>query len=324
MEYFCPDSRPRKPRNRASYRNVTSPGSRSQPREIKPYKFPADEPDERKKLKELKAILGSGQTSTVDLWQRLEFVAGQNLHWHRQPQPSKSEARYQIKLLAFQAGRILSQKGNMDKARREFSETLDDLNDLARTALWCAISEHPDWKIISEGAGADENFTPEEYLQGNDVDVELIGQCVAAIYRRLETRGDYADFDLALSVAELVPLFEDWTGEKATWSVWRDESRHDLSSHGQHSCDPDTSGSYEDRKYSSVSRGRCRRRTATGGAHGNLILRGRSTVWFGRPLSVAEKRHATGDNSGGADRRPKMLRADRCHPRLRIGWQINS
>lgn len=48
------------------------------------------------------------------------------------------------------------------------------------------------------------------------------------------------------------------------------ESRHDLSSHGQHPSDPDFAGPHQDREHGPVSWRRRRRRSATRGAHRNL------------------------------------------------------
>ena len=211
-----PESRPRPPRQRAAKRHVASLGDRSSPREVKAFNFASEEVE---RLEEILGERSAAAESQFELCELLEHVASQHLHWRGQPPPSKTEARYQIELLAFLAGRILSLKRQIDKAQREFGETLDDLNDMARSALWQAIGEHPDWKTISGRAGTDDHFTAMEYLQGEDIDVEYVGKCAASLLSRLDTRGDYADLDLALSVAELVTLFEDWTGESATFST---------------------------------------------------------------------------------------------------------
>lgn len=230
-----PDSRPRRPRQRAAKRQVADPGDRSSPREVETFHLDLE------KLEKLEAILGERCVTSnmkFELREQLEHIASQHLHWRGQPQPSKSEARFQIELLADLAGRILSQKGDIEKAQREFSATLSDLNDVARAALWQAIGEHPYWKTLSKRAGTGERFTPEEYLRGDNVDVGLIGQCAAGLISRIRSRGDYADLDMALSVAELVTLFEDWTGERATFSTVgiRRRSRDEPANHPASPC----------------------------------------------------------------------------------------
>jgi hypothetical protein len=66
-----------------------------------------------------------------------------------------------------------------------------------------------------------------------------------------------------MSTRQYARLVDEW--------VTAIESRDDLPRHGQHPRDPDFTGSHQDRKYRSLSRGRRRRRLAAGGAHRNLI-----------------------------------------------------
>ena len=217
-----PKSKPRKPRNRAVKRHIAEPGLRSAPRDVEAFKFPVKDAMDRKQLEDLEAMLGECASPAFNLRERLEIIARQHLHWRGQPPPSKSEARYQIEMLAWLAGQIQSKRSGDAKAHQKFLETLDDLNDRARAALWQEIGEHADWPQIEKQAENPAQFSPMEYLKSDALDVGFIGRSAASLASRLKTRGDYSDMDLALSVSELVKLYEDCTGDRATWSVWRE------------------------------------------------------------------------------------------------------
>ena len=176
-----PEFRPRKPRQRAAKRRVAKPGDRSEPRDVECFEFSAVQ------LDELHIIFGSRAATDEqqsDLRARLDHIASQHLHWRGQPSPSKSEARYQIEMLAYLAGRIEGNRSGIAKARQEFFETLDDLNDLARAALWQQMGEHADWPDIAEKAEHRQHVTPMEYLAGEAVDVEFVGECAASLATR--------------------------------------------------------------------------------------------------------------------------------------------
>jgi hypothetical protein len=210
---FFPPTRPRRPRHRVGQRNVAKPGYRSEPRDLKSFLF---KPAQRSKLRK---VLGECQGGRKELETELRCIATQHRHFRGQPQPSREEAAYQLKLLGYLAGKISRGGCKSASALTEFGEVLDDLNDIARLGLWRALGSHPAWPKLAASSGRESTMTPFKYLARRPIDRIVVAEAAIEASRQLKTKGDYSDLDLAISVAACASLFERWTGRQATYST---------------------------------------------------------------------------------------------------------
>ncbi|MEH6791102.1 hypothetical protein [Parasphingorhabdus sp.] len=204
--------RPRPPRQRSDYRNVADLGDHPEPIEIEPFCLRPDQ------IANLQSVLGKRADNDLDLGVWLEHIASQYLCWRKQPQPSKSVAKFQIELLAHLARKLDDQQASEDQVRQDMMQSVMGLNGLAHSMLWYAIENHSDWPNIIAGLDVAGGKTAFEYLTQEDIDLTFIGQCAQSLLP-VSSRGDYPDMDLALTVQDLVAFYEKYTGGWATYST---------------------------------------------------------------------------------------------------------
>lgn len=193
-----------KPRWRACKRPVAEPGSVSADGDWEPWECGFST------RRQILVSVGEpgGRQSEQLLTTRVFLLALSELggfrRWRTQLQPSRSEARGQLRRLAELAGR---------------ADTLDDLeaterlrlatwpNSTAQMALVARLRTHPRWSM------GDTDIL--NWLMSSEVDWSIVGEAAKAASDCLR-RGDYADLDLSAAVSELVTLYELYTGRPPT------------------------------------------------------------------------------------------------------------
>lgn len=191
-------SKPRKPRNRATKRNVAQPGYVSDIRELPDVVLtdlqatqllasflPLD-----KQL--LKPTLGDDA-----LISELKLLAGSYQSWKAEPNPSKSEASYQLQRLAVLAAK---QEELTDREREERMALIHRPNDVAQVALLAGLQRHPRWPKDSP--------VPEWcWLRSPEIDWTIVSEAASDAASLFSSRGDSANAALHATVSELIRLY---------------------------------------------------------------------------------------------------------------------
>ena len=180
---------PRFPRGRAAKRPVADIGFEAGFTEIKSCVL------NKPALVQLARLVPNRQ-NTRALWQGLQELAGDYLRWLDQPQPSKEETTYQLKVIRLLAESELN--GGTDSRARAA--------ELRRR--WIAIlNEDASFRfnielksLVFETAGRLANATA--------VDPSIVFQAAVAAHAKCARRGDYPDPSLHLAILQLIDLFE--------------------------------------------------------------------------------------------------------------------
>jgi hypothetical protein len=192
-------------RYRSTQRNVAGPDCRAKPIAIDNFAF------DPIGVEQLVELLGKPADTAIDPAAVLQDIATQHYNWRKLPQPSKAEAAQGIALFA----EFKPSTGSPASMRQEIAVQLAKMNDLSRPILWAAIERHARWSQIRNSP--ERTITAFEYLARDDIDLAFLSDCVSSC--ALQSRGDYPDGDLVLTVSDLVDFYGSYTGRRATYST---------------------------------------------------------------------------------------------------------
>ncbi len=213
MSAISGTSKPRKPRNRAAKRNVAQPGYTSDIRQqpnitltdlqatqllasFLPLRKPELEPNlgDDELIVELKQLVGSYQS------------------WKAEPNPSRSEAYYQLRQLA----RLAAKQDELADTEREERMTLIYRpNDVAQVALWAGLLRHPRWP-------EDSNLPVWCWLWSPEIDWTIVAEAAFDVAIQFSSQGDSPNIALHATVSELIRLYEANSGCRAVFQKSRE------------------------------------------------------------------------------------------------------
>lgn len=192
-------SKPRKPRNRAVKRHVAPPGYTSDIRkqpditltDLQATQLLASFLPLDKQL--LKPTLGDDE-----LIFELKLLVGSYQSWKDEPNPSRSEAWYQLKRLAVLAAKL---EELTDAEREERIALIHRPNDVAQITLWAGLQRHPRYPKESSGMEW-------RWLRSPEIDWTIVSEAALDAASLFSSRGDSANAALHATVSELIRLYK--------------------------------------------------------------------------------------------------------------------
>lgn len=199
MSAISGTSKPRKPRNRAAKRNVAQPGYTSDIRQQ-----PNITLTDLQATQLLASFLPLGKPEFEpnlgddELIVELKLLAGSYQSWKAEPNPSRSEAYYQLRQLA----RLAAKQDELADAEREERRALIHRpNDMAQVALWAGLQRHPRWS-------KDSPVPVWRWLLSPEIDWTIVSEAASDAASLFSSRGDSANAALHATVSELIRLYK--------------------------------------------------------------------------------------------------------------------